>query len=54
MTRLDVDKIEPRVRDATQEENYRLQELFRQHCELLLHYTKKVEQGVFKALPTQN
>ncbi len=36
------------------QENYRLQELFRQHCEVLLHYTEKVEQGVFKALPTQN
>lgn len=39
--------------ESTQE-NYMLQELFRQHCKVLLHYTEKVEQGVFKALPTQN
>lgn len=36
------------------QENYTLQELFRQHCEVLLYYTEKVEQGVFNALPTQN
>lgn len=39
--------------ESTQE-NYTLQELFRQHCEVLLYYTEKVEQGVFNALPTQN
>lgn len=36
------------------QDNYRLQELFRQHCQVLLHYTAQLEEGTFKALPAQN